>query len=233
MTAYERYAIYYAPRTDEPLHAFGAAWFDKALETGAEAPGVSPRLPGMSVTDHAEVTAGPRRYGLHATLKPPFRLAANRDLDCLKAACRQLAAMLAPIPALDLEVTALGRFVALAPNAPIPALNALAARCVMDLDGFRAPPGEAELARRRAHRLTPAQEDNLARWGYPYVLNAFRFHVTLTGPVEDSRRAWILDGLKARLASVTARPTGLRDLCLFGDPGAGERFQLVARYPLG
>lgn len=233
MIGYRRFAIYFAPRQDDPLHAFGVSWFGGAPNSeNAETRGPIP-LPEMSAEDHEALIAAPRRYGLHGTLKPPFHLAEDRSVDDLHAACGRLAAGLTPVPALGLEVTSLGRFIALTPRETLPALNDLAARCVKDLDDFRAPPDNAELARRRQHPLSSEQETNLLRWGYPYVLNGFRFHVTLTGPLDDSRRALVLEGLHARLAPVMKSPIGMRDLCLFGDPGDGAPFRLIARYPLG
>ena len=49
---------------------------------------------------------------------------------------------------------------------------------------FARPPGAAELERRRKAGLSAAQEKMLLRWGYPYVLDEFRFHLTLTGRLQ-------------------------------------------------
>jgi hypothetical protein len=126
----------------------------------------------------------------------------------------------------------LGRFLALVPDGPAPAVLALAARLVAEFDDFRAPPDAAELARRRAHRLTPAHEANLTRWGYPYVMDAFRFHVTLSGALD----AATLDRLEAILAPLVARftaaPLTLGELALFEQPDATAPFVLTRRFPL-
>ena len=62
-----RVAVYYAPLPDDPLFAASATWLGRDPESGAPAP--QPDIAGI-----AEVTAEPRLYGFHATLKPPMRL---------------------------------------------------------------------------------------------------------------------------------------------------------------
>jgi hypothetical protein len=219
-----RHAIYFAPRG--ALAAFGAAWLGWDPVTGAVSDGFA--LPGLPLP-RAELVAAPRRYGLHATLKAPFRLAAGRDPARLDAAASAVARAHARFD-LRLEVGAIGPFVALLPAAPPPALRMLADACVTGLDRFRAPPDAAELARRGA-RLDAAEAAHLARWGYPYVLDRFRFHITLTGPLAPGDLAAAGDALAAALAPLLAAPVPVREICRFTEDGAG-RFRLAARHPL-
>jgi len=130
-----------------------------------------------------------------------------------------------------LEIARLGRFLALCPTGDASSLNALAAACVSDLDGFRAPMTQSELARRRAARLTMEQDANLTNWGYPYVLDAFRFHITLTGRLDKSSLARAQSILSHRLAPLLPSPFEIRDLALVGEDAAG-RFHLIRRYEL-
>jgi putative phosphonate metabolism protein len=229
---YKRYAIYFAPRPDEPLHAFGVDWFGADPETGRDAPDAARPLPGVSAAAHWALIASARRYALHGTLKPPFRLAAGTTAKDLESAVARLAADLAPIDLGPVDVMELGRFLALCPVDAPESLSTLAARCVSDLDAFRAPPDEAELARRRKAGLTAAHEANLLRWGYPYVMDAFRFHVTLTGQIPDDTRSDIANRLRERLGPILSEPLMLRDLCLFAEIGDGSPFRLVSRHPL-
>jgi len=229
MTEIERYAVYWAPEAGTPLATFGAGWLGWDAESGTEAPRL--RMAGLPAPIEG-LTASARRYGFHATLKPPFRLAAGADRAGLERAIEALAAT-APafdVPALELRAD-LG-FPALRPSAPCPALDALAARCVTELDAFRAPPSDAELQRRRAAALSPAQAAHLARWSYPYVLDAFRFHVTLADhlPAEEFTR--LSGALAPHLAGAIGAPWRMREICLFGDPGAGRPFRLLRRFPL-
>ena len=173
MSEYVRYAIYYLP-PEGALSEFGAAWLGWSVDAGRAVP--QPGVDGIEA-----LTRTPRKYGFHATLKPPFRLAPGTTPDGLAQAAARLAAGLAPVTLAALVPGTLGHFLALVPAAPSAALDALAARCVADLDCFRAAPTQAELNRRRAAGLTAAQEANLQRWGYPHVMDGFRFHMTLTG----------------------------------------------------
>ncbi len=129
-----------------------------------------------------------------------------------------------------MAVSSLSGFLALIPDCPAPALLGFADRCVEAFDGFRAPPDAAELARRRRAGLTPAQEAHLQRWGYPYVFDQFRYHMTLTGRLAAPEREQIQCWLADHFGTATAAPVPL-ELALFEQPGRGLPFRLVRRYP--
>lgn len=221
-----RYAIYFLPPASEAWARFGAAWLGWDVETGQEL--AHPEGTGLDV---ATLTATPRKYGLHATMKPPFRLADGQNIDALHRACAALAARRPAVTLDGLEITRLGRFLALRPVGEMSALNALAAACVTELDLFRATAAPQELARRRAARLSPEQDAHLERWGYPYVLDQFRFHITLTGRLDDDRLAQVQRLLQDRLGPLLPVPFTLADLALVGEAGDG-RFHLIHRYAL-
>ena len=175
-----RFAVYYAPALQDPLHRAGAEWLGRDPETNATL--AQPAAPGI-----AEATQEPRGYGFHCTLKPPFRLAPGREYAQLARAAEALAAQLAPFDLPPLKVADIGGFLALSETRPSPQLRFLADCCVEQLDAFRAPPSEAELARRRRAGLSGSQERMLARWGYPHVFDAWFFHMTLSRPPERCR----------------------------------------------
>ncbi len=129
-------------------------------------------------------------------------------------------------------VRELGPFLALVPDEAPAALLALEAACVTELDSFRAPAAPEDIARRRAAGLDATEDANLARWGYPYVLDRFRFHMTLTGPLEPLTRAPVRQALAEALEPLVAEPLPVADICRFAEAADG-RFHLVARYPLG
>jgi hypothetical protein len=178
----------------------------------------------------AEMTETPRKYGFHGTIKPPFALAPGRTLAELEHAAGALCARLAPVEIPRLAVRRLGGFVAVVPADPSPALAHLAAEVVKRLDIFRAPASEAELARRRKSGLSAAQEANLRAWGYPYVLEEFRFHMTLTGRLGRDAEP-VAERLQAAFAPVLPAPFTLGSLCLMGEDVAGM-FHVLHRYPL-
>ena len=220
--SYARFAIYYVP-PEGPLAEFGASWLGWDVVHGRS--DAQPALPGLH-----DITMTPRKYGFHGTLKPPFRLNAGQTLAELTAATADLAATLAPAQCAGLRLAQLGRFLALAPEGALEGLERVAGACVRGLDGFRAPAGPAELARRRAAGLSPRQEALLARWGYPYVLEEFRFHLTLSGALDDAALAHWAQVLGEHLPALPA-PFVLDQIALCGERADG-RFELLHRYPL-
>ena len=228
MSEWRRHAIYFAPAPG-PLARFGAEWLGWEPEAGAEVGPPAGLPPGLAAR-RAEVTGEPRRYGFHATLKAPFRLAEGTTIAALDAAAAALAAGQAGFD-LPLRVAAVGRFVALVPAGDGGAVEDVAGLCVVGLDRFRAPLTEAELARRRAGGLDDAGEARLARWGYPWVLDRFRFHMTLTGALGDDRGAMVA-ALAGVLAPLLATPVAIDAICRFSE-GADGRFRLVRRFRFG
>jgi len=222
-----RAAIFFAPPPQHPLTRAAALWLGRDPYSGEEF--------SQTATDRftrreiRELTTSPRRYGFHATLKAPFRLAG--DLAALDAATAAVAAGCQSFQ-LRLHVGALGPFLALLPDAPPAELHAVEAACVTGLDAFRAPPDPSELERRRAAGLDPVEEENLRRWGYPYVLDRFRFHLTLTGPLPEATRTPLQEALTTALAPSLAAPVPVTDICRFSDADDGV-FRLVRRFPLG
>ncbi len=221
-----RLALYWAPDLDDPLHRDGSSWLGHDAETGARLP--QPVVPGH---DLSAITADPRGYGLHATLKAPFRLRVSWA-EALGAAAA-LAARLEPFDLPPLAVRDLEGFLALRETAPCPLLRALADACVEALDGCCAPPDEAELARRRRAKLSPEQEANLVRWGYPYVFGSWRFHVTLTRRLSPEEKAAVLPAAEAHLREALRHPRRVSSVCLFTQAAPGAPFLLAERLPFG
>ncbi|SAI71467.1 putative phosphonate metabolism protein [Bordetella ansorpii] len=219
-----RYALYLAPA--EPWRRAGAQWLGRCPDTGLLLPpsaDADPRQPGW--------TADPRHYGLHATLKPPFRLRAGRTPDSLDDAVLCLAAIAEPF-SVQLECQALRGFLAwrLAGDAGEQApMLSLAAEAVRQLDGWRAPPTEAELARRRGSPLSPQHEAMLERWGYPYVFEHFTFHITLTGRLDGPEMQDAQARIRAFSDPLCRTPMPVRDISLYVQPEPGAPF-LVARH---
>ena len=221
MTTHSRYALYYtAPGTK--LAQRGAEWLGWDIATGQSlAPSVGPEASVQT----------PRKYGFHGTLKPPFRLAEGAEAGDLFVAARALAADIQPFEIPALRVNLLGSFLALTTE-PNPPLAALAGACVTSIDAFRAPPSEAELARRRSKGLSERQESLLAAWGYPYVLEEFKFHLTLTGRTEKAERSDILEKAQAHFEPCLRAPHTIEAITLCGEREDG-RFEEIEVLPLG
>ncbi|MFN3524316.1 MAG: DUF1045 domain-containing protein [Phenylobacterium sp.] len=199
MTA--RYAIYYAPPKDSALTAMASAWLGRDAWSGEAL--ARPALPGLEGLDLDALTADPRGYGFHATLKAPFELAEGVAEAELLDFAGVFAARQAPFTA-AVAPAALGRFLAFRLQAPAPQMDALHGACVRDFDPFRAPLSDYDLARRRKAPLTPEQDSRLISWGYPYIFEDFRFHMTLTGAIRDADVAErVLAALQTHFAPVS------------------------------
>jgi putative phosphonate metabolism protein len=218
-----RYAIYHAPAVDSPWWRFGAAWlgWDERRRVALS----QPEWPEWSQEEFHALTAEPRRYGFHATLKAPFHLAGKVDEACL---CRRVDLLARQLPRVvlgPLVPSRIGDFIALVPAQASPALHELAWRCVMELDDLRAPLTPEEIARRRPERLVPRARQFLERWGYPWVLDLFRFHLTLSGPVDAATGDLIASHAAASVAELNAlHPPVIDRLCVFREDHPGAPF---------
>ena len=76
-----RYALYFAPAAGSAWDRFGASWLGRSAHTGVSL--AQPEIRGLDAARFRALTGAPRRYGFHATLKPPFRLAAGCTPDDL------------------------------------------------------------------------------------------------------------------------------------------------------
>ncbi|MEQ8398325.1 DUF1045 domain-containing protein [Thalassobaculum sp.] len=229
--AWPRYAIYFAPEPGSPLAEFGADWLGRDCATGTER--VQAGVPGLSPERLSAITASARNYGFHATLKAPFHLKHDRPLEALGDAAAAFAAARAPI-IVQLGLRSLGGFLALMMTPPDHRVMALAADVVQQLDGYRALPSDAELARRREADLSSQQEALLQRWGYPYVMGEFRFHMTLSSRLHDGpERDSIVAALEPRVAAVTATPSAIDAVALFRQDQPGSPFVMERRFPFG
>lgn len=226
MTVFRRYAVYYAP----PPGAFadrGDAWLGWSAE---KAQALTPPDLGLPA---AEITTAPRQYGFHGTIKPPFRLVGGQTAAALEAGLSDLAARLPPVTLPGLVLRNLDGFLALVPQGNEAALRNLAVRVVQDLDPFRAALTGAEIARRHPERLTPRQRALLDQYGYPFVMEEFRFHLTLTDRLSEPMASRAAAVLTAHFAPVLPAPFTLDALCLFGESAADGRFRLISRHALG
>ncbi len=229
-----RYAVYLAPPPESALWRFGSAVVGRDAASGEARRGFAPD--GFDAAAWRSMTTEPRRYGFHATIKAPFRLADDANRTELSDALAKFARQRRPFAAGPLAVSTLalgeaGAFVALTLQAPSAEIARLEERVVRGLDGFRAPLNDAERARRDPTRLTARQRESFERWGYPYALADFRLHFTLTNAVEDAER--IAETLAREFAEQVADPTLIVDaLALFVQRPGGE-FVIDQRFSLG
>ena len=229
-TGFPRYAIYYAAASDCLLDRFGAQLLGYDAWTGETLP--FPDFATQTAADWQELTQDPRKYGFHATLKAPMPLASGRTEAELLAACSAFAEKPRAIPVIIPVVDAISGFIAVVPSARSSELEQLAADCVTELDCFRAPLTEEDRARRNPSHLTSRQCEFLDRWGYPYVMEEFRFHMTLTGRLDAVRRAPVLAMLQRRFSDLDITQLAIDRIALFRQDDTNSRFRIISQWPL-
>jgi putative phosphonate metabolism protein len=230
--AVHRYAVYFAPRADSAWWRAGSRWLGRCasrLEPLPQAP-----LPGVPTPELHRLTQAPRRYGWHATLKAPFALAPGVDAEQLRAGLRGLCEDFEPFTMPTLKVAMLDDFLALVPEPGSRAIEDIAAACVTRVHALAAPLAPAEIERRRAAGLTQEEDALLLRWGYPFVLERFRFHLSLTGTLRDAAPSIVQaieDAARERFAGLPA--CRFDTLSLFAEPRSGADFVLLEQMDLG
>ena len=230
MDEFSRYAIYWAAAPGA-LARTAAAWLGWDPEAGVVVPhqvGVAAQHdPGVPLAD---LTSDPGKYGFHGTIKAPFRLADGVTRGYVSAALAQVCATARPVVLPGLQLQQIEGFLALTPEGDGTALSALATRVVQDLDPCRAPLTEAETARRRPDRLTERQRVLLAQYGYPYVLEQFQFHLTLSNSLTAVQAATLRPVAERLFLPLLPRPFRIDSLCLFAETNG--RFHLLERQAL-
>ncbi len=226
-----RFAIYFAPTEQNPLWGLGSSWLGRDARSGYVA--AQPDWSSAAGDSLASVTETPRFYGFHATLKAPFGLKKGLLFGALEERCRRLAAEMEAVPAVSLEVSELDGFLALMTATPSVALHSLAAACVVSFDDLRERLTIAEKRRYQGPGLTEVQAALLDRWGYPYVMEEFRFHMTLTSRLPDPDRGEIKALAREHFGAALESPMAVDAISLFAQPDDKAPFREIGRYPLG
>jgi hypothetical protein len=223
-----RYAIYYTPQPGTPLAAFGRSWFGRAND-GATLQAFSE----AGLTSAAAVkplSAAPRYSGLHAVFKAPFALRDGMGPDALKARLISFASRRKQVETGPLTLARAGRYLVLRPIKPTPALDWLAAQCIAAFDGFSEP--QASAAPQQGVKLNDHQRLLLKSFGDPHVLSEYRFHITLTGPLDAAHLERVSQALWPMLEEICATGVTVDGLSLFGEPGDGRVPRLIGRFRL-
>ncbi len=225
-----RHAVYFAPRRDTLLAERAARWLGR--DAWEDRPLAQPSIEGVSAERFRAITESARHYGFHATLKAPFTLADGVGEQDLLDAVARLARGRAPFD-LPVRLGDLSGFVCLLQREPSEPLRELADACVIDLDPFRAPLDERDMARRVASGLDARGMELLRTWGYHHVLERFVFHMTLTDRLAATELALLSDAARRELGACLAEPVRIDAVCVFSQPDRRSPFKIIARHALG
>ena len=222
-----RYAVFVLPPLGSPVRVLGNAWLGRDPDIDEPVP--HPVVEGLHHERLQAITHEPRRYSFHGTLKAPFGLAPGQEAGALRDAVDAFAAACDPFE-VRLKVDSIDGFIALVPAEPSPELDRLAADCVREFDRYRAPLTNEERARRRPERLSEGERANLERWGYPYVMDAFRFHMTLTGRLDEPERGRVRAILERIFRPALAEPLRVDQVALLTQTHRVAPFRVVDRF---
>jgi putative phosphonate metabolism protein len=223
----QRFALYYAPSTSDPLWERASIWLGRDAASGEVFDGPVAGIDRMRLLDLTE-SAG--RYGFHATLKAPMALAAGASLEDLQEALAGFAATAQPIELGPLRLADLDGFLALVPGDDNAALQDLAAHVVESFEPLRAPLSPRDFAARLGRGLTERQAELLEGYGYPYVFDEFRFHMTLTDRLAEEDRTDLTEAAQTWFGPVLDEPVVLDRLVLYAEPESGTPFTRLDDY---
>jgi hypothetical protein len=165
-------------------------------------------------------------------LKAPFKLAQNKSRQDLSLFAEEFSQRHAPVMLPKLRLAVLDGFLALIPDAETDRLQDFATCCVMDFDSFRGPLHPDEITRRHRSGLNLRQSRLLLNWGYPHVLDQFRFHMTLTNKLGRYDMARLRPLAETHFTALIGVPVLLDAITIFCQTEPGAPFRAVERFML-
>jgi putative phosphonate metabolism protein len=225
----ERFAIYFAPSASSNLWERAATWLGRDPSNGELLSGT---VAGIDRDRLLNLTQSANRYGFHATLKAPMALPEDTSEAELREALTQFAGQHEPIDLGKPRLASLGGFLALLVD-DNERLQDFAAHVVEQFDPFRAPMSMKDREARIGKGLTERQIELLDGYGYPYVFEEFRFHMTLTDKLADEDLAEITQAAQTWFTPVLDEPLVLDRLSLFHEADTGKPFRRIADFKLG
>src|SRR5471032_2375452 len=198
-----RYAIYFCPSSDSALGRLGRDWLASSTD--------APELPGISAERRNALLVKVRRYGWHATIRAPFTPMGNVTYADVRRAITSVAHARASFE-LPLHIHRLAGFLALRPCIDGIAPRQLAATCLKSLLPLCAPLSN-EVLDRRSVVLDADEVTLLQDYGYPYVLDRYRFHLTLSAPATESEEHAMRQWLAPRVAELPSMQVDALSIC--------------------
>lgn len=225
----ERFAIYFAPSASSNLWERAATWLGRDANDGDLFSGP---VAGIDRDRLLNLTQSANRYGFHATLKAPMALAEGASEADLRDALTEFVAQHQPVELGKPTLASLSGFLALT-VVDNERLQDFAAHVVEHFDPFRAPMTIKDREARVSKELSERQIELLDAYGYPYVFEEFRFHMTLTDRLAEEDAAEITQAAQTWFGPVLDEPLLLDRLSLFHESDTGTPFRRIADFKLG
>ncbi len=184
MTNYKRVAIYFLPKKNSSLENFGKNLLGRDINKKKKI-SLTRRQKyfinrGFTYFDELKnYCEQPAKYGFHATLKAPFRLKRNVKTKNFYDVISHIATQHSRFKIKGLKIVYSKKFTFITSRKPNKLLINLENDLVKHLDTFRAELNKTEIKKRIPDSLTFKQNKYLKEWGYPFVFDQFKFHMTL------------------------------------------------------
>ena len=184
MTNYKRVAIYFLPKKNSSLENFGKNLLGRDINKKKKI-SLTRRQKyfinrGFTYFDELkDYCEEPAKYGFHATLKAPFRLKRNVKTKNFYDVISHIAAQHSRFKIKGLKIVYSKKFTLITSRKPNKLLINLENDLVKHLDTFRAELNKTDIKKRIPDSLTIKQNKYLKEWGYPFVFDQFKFHMTL------------------------------------------------------
>lgn len=192
MKKYSRYAIFYAPPKESNLEEFGRYWFgwdplNAKLINNKRRINYLNRFGIKNLINIDKNVLIAKKYGFHGTLIPPFKLNKNYSTNTLFKKTEEIAKKLKKFKFYKFKLKKINNFYAFVQNKKNNNINKLSNRLVRELFKFRSPLTKKEIDRRNPSKLSKLQLNILYKWGYPYLMSEFNFHMTLASEVTGNK----------------------------------------------
>ena len=192
MKKYSRFAIYYAPTKGSGLEEFGKQWFgwdplDAKFINKKQRINYLNRFGIKNLKNIDKNVLIAKKYGFHGTLIPPFKLNKNYSTNTLFKKTEDIAKKFKKFKFYKFKLKIINNFYAFIQNKKNSDINKLSNRLVKELFKFRSPLTKKEIDKRNPSKLSKLQLNILYKWGYPYLMTEFNFHMTLASEVTGNK----------------------------------------------
>ena len=226
MKKYSRYAIYYAPPKESSLEEFGRYWFgwdplNAKLINNKHRINYLNRFGIKNLINIDKNVLIPKKYGFHGTLIPPFKLNKNYSTNTLFKKTEEIAKKFKKFKFYKFKLKKMNNFYAFVQNKKNNNINKLSNRLVRELFKFRSPLSKKEIDRRNPSKLSKLQLNILYKWGYPYIMSEFNFHMTLASEVTGNKLYFELKKIEKNKEIILNEINNFDKIYIFGENQKG------------
>ncbi|WP_425090781.1 DUF1045 domain-containing protein [Tropicimonas sp. S265A] len=226
---YARFSICITPDPDSDLARLGKHWLGWDIDQAVELPFL--KVDNLKVSA-LSLTARVRRFGFHALLAPPFRLANGHSPLDLHHTAQALAAHLEALEFPGLYLSAEDDQLALRPMGDLAPLHRLQHIADQVFDEYRAPPPpDAAPQPRRRSELSAQQMQVVIGESLDPTKSERPFEFVLTEPRPRAEVTQLRQKLLPILSPNLPRPFHVQSITLCGEDQSGW-FRVIQRYPL-